>query len=67
MTRGGKRPGAGRPGGTIRVELRLTRSEHQRLNLLRRGRSFGRFIGPLLMAQPLSPFDKLILQRSLNK
>lgn len=67
MTRGGKRPGAGRPGGSIRVELRLTHVEHQRLNLLRRGRSFGRFIGPLLMAQPLSPFDKLILQRSQNK
>jgi len=67
MTRGGKRPGAGRPGGTLRVELRLTRDEHQRLELLRRGRSFGRYIGPLLMAQPLTPFDKLILQRSQSK
>ena len=62
MTRGGKRPGAGRPGGHVRVTLYLTKAERARLDFLRKGRSCGRYVGPLLLQIPLSPYEQLMLK-----
>lgn len=60
-TNGGKRPGAGRPlSGRVRVPVRLTKAELTRLNLLRKGKPYGVYLGPLIMAQPVSPFAKFL-------
>jgi len=58
---GGKRAGAGRPAtGRVRVPIRLTRAEKERLDLLRKGQPFGVYLGKLIMAQPVSPFAKFL-------
>jgi hypothetical protein len=52
----------GRPKtGRKRTVCRFTQPEIDRLNTLRRKKSRGVYLGSLIMAQPLNPFDKFKL------
>lgn len=58
----------GKPGrpktGRVRSVVRFSKPESDRLDLLRKKTARGVYLGGLIMAQPLNPFDKFkLLQR----
>ena len=61
--RGGKRPGAGRKKliGKVPLSCSLTHDEMERLDNLRGTKSRGRFLAQLILAHPVSPFEKFRL------
>lgn len=69
MPRGGKRPGAGRPlSHRIAYEIRLTDEERDRMDALRASKPRGVWLGKLILAQPLSPFQRFsALTRTTKK
>lgn len=68
MSRGGKRPNAGRkPTGRKPVRIRLTEEERARLEVKRRGKHPGVFIGEWLMSLPLRSFERFDVMSRCGK